>query len=46
MGSIVTYYVYVKPNYDQLHIDKALGFWKSDKNGKNLKKKKSQEQHS
>jgi len=30
--------VYAKSNYDRLHIDKALEYWKSDNN----KKQKSQ----
>jgi len=36
MGNIVTY-VNVKLNYDRLRVDKALGFWKSDKNRNNNK---------
>jgi len=39
MGNMVTN-VCVKSNYDQLRIDKALGFWKSDNNNKNNKQKK------
>jgi len=37
MGSVVTN-VYVKFNYNRLHIDKALGNWKSD-NNKNKNKR-------
>ena len=33
MGNMVTN-VHAKYNYDRLHIDKALGFQKSDKNKK------------
>ena len=40
MDNMVTN-VCVKSNGDRLHIDKALGFWKSDNNNKKHKNKKS-----
>jgi len=38
MGDVVIN-VYVKSNYDQMHIDKALGFWKSNYSKKHKNKK-------